>query len=95
MRRNIFNFNHVAYLEAWSKLEGTPLAVNVELDLPLANVNGSSHGLEERPPKNEWWLLPLSHLEYHKVDGDEVVSDLHGHIFGDAQEIANGVVTQL
>jgi hypothetical protein len=24
-----------------------------------------------------------------------VVSDLHGHIFGDAQGIANGVVTQL
>jgi hypothetical protein len=62
MRWNIFNFNHVAYLEAWSKLEGTPLAVNVELDLPLANVNGSSHSLEERPPKDEWWLLPLSHL---------------------------------
>jgi hypothetical protein len=35
MRRNIFNFNHVAYLEAWSKLERTPLAVNVELDLSL------------------------------------------------------------
>jgi hypothetical protein len=52
----------------WSKLEGTPLAVNVELDLPLANVNGSSHGLEERPSKDEWWLLHLSHLEYHKVD---------------------------
>jgi hypothetical protein len=24
-----------------------------------------------------------------------VVSDLHGHIFGDAQWIANGVITQL
>jgi hypothetical protein len=24
-----------------------------------------------------------------------VVSDLHGHIFGDAQGIANGVITQL
>jgi hypothetical protein len=24
-----------------------------------------------------------------------VVSDLHGHIFGDAQEIANEVITQL
>jgi hypothetical protein len=70
MRRNIFNFNHVAYLEAWLKLEGTPLAVNVELDLPLANVDGSSNGLEEMPPKDEWWLLPLSHLEYHKVNGD-------------------------
>jgi hypothetical protein len=22
------------------------------------------------PPKDEWWLLPLSHLEYHKVNGD-------------------------
>jgi hypothetical protein len=95
MRQNIFNFNHIAYLEAWSKLEGIPLAVNVELDLPLANINGSSHGLEERPPKDEWWLLPFSHLEYHKVHGDEVVSDGHGHIFSDAQGIANGVVTQL
>jgi hypothetical protein len=35
MRWNIFNFNHVAYLEVWSKLEGTPLVVNVEVDLPL------------------------------------------------------------
>jgi hypothetical protein len=26
----------------------------------------------------------LSHLEHHEVDGDDVVSDLHGHIFGDA-----------
>jgi hypothetical protein len=78
MKQNIFNFDHVAYLEAWSKLERTPLDVNVELDLPLADIDGSSHGLEEGPPKDEWWLLPLSHLEYHKVDGDEVVSDLHG-----------------
>jgi hypothetical protein len=92
---NIFNFNHIAYLEAWSKLEGTPFSIDVKHDLPLANINGSSHGLEERPPKDEWWLLPLSHLEYHEVDGDKVVSDLHGHIFGDAQRIANGVITQL
>jgi hypothetical protein len=93
MMWNIFNFNNIAYLEAWSKLEGTPFAVNVELDLPLANINIISNGLEERPPKDEWWLLPLSHLEYHEVDGDEVVSNLHGHIFGDAQGIANGVIT--
>jgi hypothetical protein len=77
----------------WSKLEGTPLAINVELDLPLANINSSSHGLEERPPKDEWWLLPLSHLEFHEVDGDEVVSDLRGNIFGDAQGIVNAVIT--
>jgi hypothetical protein len=32
----------------------------VELDLPLAKINGSSHSLEEKPPKDEWWLLPLS-----------------------------------
>jgi hypothetical protein len=51
IRRNVFNFNHVSYLKAWSKLEGTPITVNVELDLPLANINGSSHGLEERPRK--------------------------------------------
>jgi hypothetical protein len=95
MRWTIFNFNPIACLEAWSKLEGTLFAVNVKLDLPLANINGSSQGIEEMPPKDEWWLLPLSHLEYHEVDGDEVVSDLHGHIFGDAQGIANGVVTQL
>jgi hypothetical protein len=95
MMWNIFNFNNIAYLEAWSKLEGTPFAVNVELDLPLANINIISNGLEERPPKDEWWLLPLSHLEYHEVDGDEVVSNLHRHIFGDAQGIANGVITQL
>jgi hypothetical protein len=73
-----------AYLKAWSKLEGTPFSVNVEHDLPLANIDSSPHGLEERTPKDEWWLLPLSHLEYHEVDGDEVVSNLHGHIFGDA-----------
>jgi hypothetical protein len=95
MRWNVFNFDHVAYLETWSKLERTPLAVNVELDLPLADINGSSHGLKGRPPKDERWILPLSHVEYHKVDGDEVVSDIHGHIFGDAQGVANGVVTQL
>jgi hypothetical protein len=95
MRWNIFNFDHVAYLEEWSRLERTPLAVNVELDLPLVDVVGSSHSLEERPPKDEWWLLPLSHLEYHKVDGDEVVSNLHRHIFGDAQGVVNGVVTEL
>jgi hypothetical protein len=35
MRWNKFNFNHIAYLKAWSKLERTPLAVNFELDLPL------------------------------------------------------------
>jgi hypothetical protein len=66
MRWNIFNFNHIAYLEAWPKLERTFLAINVEVDPPLANINSSSHGLEERSPKDEWWLLPLSHLEYHE-----------------------------
>jgi hypothetical protein len=60
MRWNIFNFDHVAYLEAWSKLEGTPLVVDVELDLPLPEVDSGSDGLEERPPKNEWQLLSLS-----------------------------------
>jgi hypothetical protein len=45
MRWNVFNFNHSAYLEAWSELEGTPFSINVEHDLPLANINGSSHGL--------------------------------------------------
>jgi hypothetical protein len=71
------------------------LSVDIEHDLPLANINSSSHGLEERPPKDERRLLPLSHLEHHEVDGDEVVSDLHGHIFGNAQGIANGVISQL
>jgi hypothetical protein len=78
MRWNIFNFDHIAYLEAWSKLEKTPLAVDVKLDFPLADVDGSCDGLEERPLKDEWWLLPFSHLEHHKVDADEVVYDLHG-----------------
>jgi hypothetical protein len=59
MRQNIFNFDHIAYLEAWSKLEGTSLAVDVELDLPLADVDGSSHSLEERHPKDEWRLSPF------------------------------------
>jgi hypothetical protein len=95
MRWNIFNINHIAYLEVWSKLERTLLDVNVKVDLPLADINSSSHGLEERPPKDEWWLLPLSRLEYHEVDGDYVMSNLHGNIFGDAQGIANGVITQL
>jgi hypothetical protein len=27
----------------WSKLEGTPLTVDVELDLPLPDVDGRSH----------------------------------------------------
>jgi hypothetical protein len=74
MRWNIFKFYHIAYLKALLRLEGTTLAVDVDLDLPLADVDGSSHDLEERPPKDEWWLLPLSHLEHHEVDGDEVVS---------------------
>jgi hypothetical protein len=43
MRWDIFNFDHVAYLEVWSKLEGTPLTVDVELDLPLPDVDGRSH----------------------------------------------------
>jgi hypothetical protein len=54
MRRNIFNFDHISYIKAWSKLEKTPLTADVELDLPLADVDGSSHCLEERPPKDEW-----------------------------------------
>jgi hypothetical protein len=58
MRWNIFNFDHIAYLKVWSKNEGTPLAVDVELDLPLPDVNGSSHGLKEGPSKDEWRLLP-------------------------------------
>jgi hypothetical protein len=40
-------------------------------------------------------FLPFSHLEHHEINRDEVASDLHGHIHGDAQRIANGVVTQL
>jgi hypothetical protein len=36
MRWDIFNFDHIAYLEAWSKLERTPLAIDDELDLTLA-----------------------------------------------------------
>jgi hypothetical protein len=77
------------------KLEGTSLTVDVELDLSLPDVDGSSHGLEEGPPKDEWRLLPLSHIEHHEVDRNEVVSDLHRQIHGDAQRVANGVVTQL
>jgi hypothetical protein len=69
MRWNIINFNHIAYLEAWSKLEETPFSVNVEHDLPLANIDSSSHGLEERPPKDERWLLPLPHLSTTKSTG--------------------------
>jgi hypothetical protein len=95
IRWNIFNFDHIAYLEAWSKLEGIPLAVDVELDLPLPDVDDRSHDIEEGPPKDEWWLLPLSHLEHHEVDRDEVVFDIHGDIHGGTQRIANGVVTQL
>jgi hypothetical protein len=69
MRRDIFNFDNITYLKAWAKLEGTSIAVDVELDLPLADVDGSSHGLDERPPKDEWWLLFISHLEHHEVNG--------------------------
>jgi hypothetical protein len=46
MRWNIFNIDHDAYLEAWSKLEITFLDVDVELDLSLADVDSSSDGLE-------------------------------------------------
>jgi hypothetical protein len=53
MRWNIFNNDHVAYLEAWSKLEGTPLAIDVKLDLSLADVDSSFGSLEERPPKDK------------------------------------------
>jgi hypothetical protein len=35
MRWNKLSIDHVAYLEAWTELEGTPLAVDVELDPPL------------------------------------------------------------
>jgi hypothetical protein len=94
MRWNIFNFDHVAYLEAWSKLERTSLVVNVELDLPLPTSIVAPTVLRKGLPRMSGGFS-LSHLEYHKFDGDEVVSDLHGHIFGDAQGVANGVVTQL
>jgi hypothetical protein len=53
MRWNILNLNLISYLKTWSKLEGTPFSVDVEHDLRLANINSSSHGLEERPPKDE------------------------------------------
>jgi hypothetical protein len=62
MRWNILNFDHIAYLKEWLKLEGTPLVVDVELDLPIADIDGSSHGLEKRPPKDEWWFLPSQAL---------------------------------
>jgi hypothetical protein len=39
MRWNIFNFNHIAYLEAWSKLEGTPFSVNSISPLPTSIVS--------------------------------------------------------
>jgi hypothetical protein len=95
IRWNIFNFDHIAYLEAWSKLQGIPLAVDVELDLPLLDVDDRSHDIEEGPPKDEWRLLPLSHLEHHEVGRDEVVFDIHGDIHGGTHRIANGVITQL
>jgi hypothetical protein len=79
----------------WSKFESTSLTIDVELDLSLADISDGSDGLEERPPKDEWWLLSFSHLEHHKVDANELVFDLHKHIYGDAQRIVNGVVTQL
>jgi hypothetical protein len=67
----------------------SPLMSNL---ISPADVNSSSDGLEERPPKDKRRLLPFSHLEHHKVDGDDVVSDLHEHIQDDAQRIANRVV---
>jgi hypothetical protein len=78
LRLDIFSIGHVAYLKAWSKFEVTPLPVDVELHLPLDDVDSSSDGLEERPPKDERRLLPLSHLEHHKVNGDEVVPTFMG-----------------
>ena len=39
VRRNIFDIDHVAYLEAWMKLELACGAIDVELYLPLANVD--------------------------------------------------------
>ena len=53
VRRNIFDIDHVAYLEAWTKLEFACGAIDVELYLPLANVDVRPCGLEERPPKYE------------------------------------------
>jgi hypothetical protein len=92
MRLNIFNFNHIAYLKAWSQLEGTPFSVNVEHDLPLANINSSSHGIEERPPRMSggFSLSPISSTT--KSTGMKWCPT---YIFGDAQWIANGVITQL
>jgi hypothetical protein len=57
-------------------------------DVSRKNVRGDSDS-----PRHD--LIPLSHLEHHEVDGDEVVSDLHGYIFGNAQGIANEVISQL
>jgi len=70
VRRNIFDIDHVSYLEAWTKLELACGAIDVELDLPLANVDVRPCGLEERPPKYERCLAPFSHIENHKVNGD-------------------------
>src|SRR6185369_12227825 len=70
VRRNIFDIDHVAYLDAWMKLELACGAIDVELDLPLANVDVRPCGLEERPPKYERRLPSLSHIENHKVNGD-------------------------
>ena len=57
-------------LEAWTKLEFACGAIDVELYLPLANVDVRPCGLEERPPKYERRLAPFSHIENHKVNGD-------------------------
>ena len=66
MRRNIFDIDHVAYLDAWTKLELACGAIDVELDLPLANIDVRPCGLEERPPKNVRRLAPFSHIENQK-----------------------------
>jgi hypothetical protein len=46
------------------------------------------------PRMSDSFSLPLI-MGTTKVDGDEVVFDLHGNIYDDAQRVANGVATQL
>jgi hypothetical protein len=77
------------------ELERTPLAINVELEPPLPTSMVAPTVLRKGLPRMSGGFSLSPHPEYHKVDGDEVVSDLHRHIFGDALGVANGVVTQL
>jgi hypothetical protein len=57
---------------------------DVELHDPSCNNNRGSGGTQERPPKNEWYLMIDIHFEYHEVHMLERIPYSHWDIFCDS-----------